>query len=186
VNYRASIVLGALLAVGITGCDPYEDEKGGAPAVVGVTLTEGGSPVVGTAAGSAWSVTADDHEQYVVFIHTNKLLDPATIQTSVSDCTPAGGWLQVTGPALACTEGGTPAWYSCYAPSSPTPDEGASIVLFQACEPISGDAGGWLDVGQPLEPSSTYRLTGTVKDRSGADLPIDVTVTTPAAPPPAA
>ena len=104
-NYRASIVLGALLAVGITGCDPYEDEKGGTPAVVGVTLTEGGSPVLGTANGGAWSVTADDHEQYVVFIHTNKLLDPATIQTSVSDCTPAGGWPHPTGLLVSIQTG---------------------------------------------------------------------------------
>jgi hypothetical protein len=185
VNYRASIVLGALLAVGITGCDPYEDEKGGAPTVLGVTLAEGthSHPIAGTAAGAAWTVAGDENEQNVVFIATNKLLDAASIQTAQNDCTPAGNWLTVTGPALTCAAG-TPTWYSCYVPSSPSPAEGASIVLFQACEPITSDVG-WSDVAEPLAPASTYRLSGTIKDRSGADLPIDVTVTTAAAAPPA-
>jgi hypothetical protein len=185
VNYRASIVLGALLAVGITGCDPYEDEKGGAPAVLGVTLAEGSHehPIAGTDAGAgAWTVAGDENQQNALFITTNKLLDPATIQTSTNDCTPANGWLQVTGPAITC-ETGTPAWYSCYVPSSPSPQEGASIVVFQACEPVTSDVG-YYDIGA-FVPSSTYTLTGTVKDRSGADLPINITVTTAAEPPPA-
>ena len=85
-NYRASIVLGALLAVGITGCDPYDDETGGAPAVLGVTFAEGthSHPIAGTDSGAgAWTVAGDENQQNVLFITTNKLLDPATIQVQV-------------------------------------------------------------------------------------------------------
>jgi hypothetical protein len=184
VNYRASIVLGALLALGVAACDPYEDEKGGTPTVVGVTLTEGHVPsnAEPPAAGAAWSVTGEDSAQNVVFVAANKSLDGASIQTSPADCTPAGGWLTATGPAITC-EAGTPTWYTCYQPASPTPEQGGSIAIFQSCDPISTD-GGWFDVAE-LAPSSTYTFTGTVQDRGGNPLEINVTVNTAAAPPPA-
>jgi hypothetical protein len=193
VNYRATIVLGALLAVGITACDPdpYDDERGGEPAVIGVSLSgldpveEHLVPIDGTQdASGAWSVVGDNAAQNVVFVFANKLLDGATIQTSPADCTPAANWLTVTttAPAITC-EAGTPAWYTCYVPSSPRPEQGGSIAIFQACEAPSLDAGGWFDVGA-LAPSSTYTFTGQVSDRSGAPLPVNVTVTTAAEPPP--
>ena len=182
-NYRASIVLGALLALGISACDPYEDENGGAPAIIGVTLSEGSTATEVTQADAtgAWAISGEDSAQNVLFVLTNTLLDGASIQTSPSDCTPAGNWLTVTGPALTC-ETGTPAWYTCYVPSSPQPGQGGSIAVFQSCEAPSLD-GGWFDIGE-LAPSSTYRFTGEVRGGNGAALPIDVTVNTAAAPPP--
>lgn len=180
-NYRAIAVLGALVAAGITGCDPYESSPGGTPTVIGAVLSDGGTASEGTAVGTAWTVTGDDAAQNALTIIANKLLDPASIQASVNDCTPAGGWLTVTGPSITCTTG-TPAWYSCYMPSSPTPAEGARIVVFQACEPAVD--GGWYDVGE-LVPASTYHFTGNVKDKDGTAMPIDVTVNTAAEPPPA-
>jgi hypothetical protein len=187
VNYRATIVLGALLAVGITACDPdpYDDEQGGTPAVIGVSVTDGEHPTDGAAdASGLWSVVGEEATQNVVFVFANKLLDGATIQTSPADCTPAGNWLTVTttAPAITC-ETGAPAWYTCYVPSSPRPEQGGSIAIFQGCEAPSLDAGGWFDVGA-LAPSSTYTFTGQVSDRSGAPLPVNVTVTTAAEPPP--
>lgn len=173
-NYRASILLGALLAVGITACDPYENAKGSAPAISSVVLTEGSTPTEGTGAGSTWTVTGEDKTQNVIHILTTGTLDPASIQTTPTDCTPAGNWLTVTGPALTCTAG-TPKWYSCYNPSSPSPTQGASIVLFQACEAPSVDAG-WYDIAE-LAPGATYHLTGKVRG-NGAEMPIDVTVVT--------
>jgi hypothetical protein len=185
VNYRA-IVLGALLAVGFTACDPYEDEKGGTPAVTSVVLSDGSTPTEVTAPDSSgtWAVTGEDSAQNVVFVIANKLLSGSSIQTTPTDCTPANNWLTVTttAPEISCDAGQTPAWYTCYLPSSPVPEQGGTVAIFRACEaPNSTD--GWFVLAQ-LSPSSTYHFTGSIQDSGGAALPIDVTVTTaaPAAP----
>lgn len=182
---RASIVIGALLAMGITACDPYSTEKGGNPKIIGLVATDGSTPFETYTAGAnnTWALTDVAPDSSVVFVLTNESLDPTTIQTTTTNCTPAGNWLTVTGPAITCTTG-SPAWYSCYDPSAPTPNQGASVVIFPACEAPGADTG-WYDVMAPLDASSTYHITGSVKDRSGAALPIDVTITT-AAPAPAA
>lgn len=185
-NYRA-IALGALLAGSVIACDPYEDEKGGTPAVTGVVLSDGETPTEVTAPDSSgtWAVTGEDSAQNVVFVITNRLLSGSSIQTTPADCTPANNWLTVTttAPEITC-EAGTPAWYTCYLPSSPVPSQGGTVAIFRACEaPSASD--GWFGLGQ-LAPSSTYRFTGSIQDSGGTALPIDVTVTTAAEPPPAA
>jgi hypothetical protein len=184
VNYRA--ILGALVAVGmLAGCDPYDDESGGQARVISVVLTDGSTPTeaLADASGGAITVNGEDAAQNVVFVVTDRLLNGASIQTSVDDCTPANGWLTVTTTAapLTCEAGETAQWYSCYVPSSPVPEQGGSVAIFQSCvAPNTTD--GWFVLGE-LQPSSTYTFTGSIQDGSGNAVPVNVTVNTAAAAP---
>lgn len=178
----------------VTACDPYDDPNDADPAVVMVTSTSGaGDSTEGTASGTAWTVTSASAcslagggafaDQPIFFVTFNKQMDPATIQTSPDDCTPAGGWLTVTPPPPAGMQ-----WFSCYTPSSPTTAEGGSAIIFLAeaepedvatCSEATPPAGGW-DVAEAIDAAATtftsYRIEGTVRDAGGRDLPIDVTV----------
>jgi hypothetical protein len=182
VNYRASIVLGALLALGVVACDPdpYDDDTGGTATLLGALLTNGTTPAEDLVPADGLTVTGvpldpeEEEPQTVLHVLTTAALDGASIQTTVNDCTPKDGWLTVTGPAITC-ETGTPAWYSCYQPASPSPDQGGSVVIFQACEPIAGGVG-WYNVAGLVE-GATYTASGTIRDATGAELPINVTFT---------
>ncbi len=189
-------LLAMAAALAVSGCDPYPAKNTAKPEILAVFATDGATPIDGVLAGATWTLSVASTTQApatavalqpVIFVRTNKPLDGATIQTadqaanSNGDCTPKDNWLSVS-PAAASGN----VWYSCYDPSSATPDEGAAIVLFQASSttPISR-AGGWFDVaalaGQSGAPL-TYTLSGNVKDQDGNDLPISIGVTV--SPPP--
>lgn len=192
-SYRAIVTVCALLALGTAACDPFEENKGGAPAVIGAQITgfdqdafdnsdfaaayPNTQAVAGATAGS-WAINTNSPDQKVVQLFMNKLLSGSTIQTSPTDCTPAGNWVQVT-PSTGCP------WYSCYQPSSPTKAQGATVLLFQACGPVTANDGAF-DVAESL-PVGTFHITNapnTIRDNQGNPVPIDVTITV-AAPPPA-
>jgi hypothetical protein len=122
---------------------------------------------------------ADGDSQFLLFVRLNKLMDGTSIQTAVDDCTPAGNWLTVTetGTPPAC-DTGTPKWFSCYQPSSPSANEGASVVIYRAC---SATSSGWGDA-VPLQNGATFTFSGSIKDKAGTVLPIAVTMNTAATP----
>jgi hypothetical protein len=127
---------------------------------------------------------ADGDSQFLLFVRLNKLMDGTSIQTAVDDCTPAGppptGWLTVTetGTPPACATG-TPKWFTCYQPSSPSANEGASVVIYRSCAATSA---GWEDA-VPLQNGATFTFSGSIKDKAGTVLPIAVTMKTAATPP---
>jgi hypothetical protein len=173
----------AVLGVALAGCEIYDDENTSAPEITVVVTsnhnlgnaTEG---VLDTVTG-VWTVNADsvcdagvvyaiDNTLWVTF---NKQMEPLSVQTDLSDCTPAGDWLAVSVPAPAGQ-----AWYACYNPSSPTSSDGASVVIFLADDT---GADGWADAYQfPGDPTvaTTYSFTGSILDQQGRDAPIDVDV----------
>jgi hypothetical protein len=176
-------VAAAASAVGLGACDPFNSEPGGTPHVISAFATMGGAPVDGSAPTAAGVVTIDNIPSFcaapavvtdpaLVFVKFNKLLDGASIQTAPDNCAPATSWLT----ASATPAGGS--WYTCYNPSAPRPEEGASVVIFWAPTPVSGTISGW-DVADVLPASNTvvssYRFTGSVKDKGGTSAPIDVT-----------
>jgi hypothetical protein len=173
-----TLVAVALLAV---ACDPYDDVKGGTPNVVGVgaaNTLDGMDAVEGTAAAAGWTVAgatcggvtdADDNvvnagafDQSYFYITLDRQIDGALVQTSVTDCTPVAGTLTID-PAPAAGN----SWYTCYSPASPSPDQGGSIVVYQAA---AGGSDGWHDF--EYLPAATYTIVGTVAGQS-----INVTVT---------
>jgi hypothetical protein len=190
----------AVLALVATGCDPYEDAPGGDPeilavSVAGLNKTSGArvNAVNGELVGDQWQVagvpvstTAASNDTIVIV--TNKLLDGATIQTeaqdpsnaaSTGDCTPAGNWLTVTKNGVADNDPGSDLkWYTCYYAGAATPDQGSSIVIFRAPadNPPTQVATTRPLMTATLDPAATYVFTGTVKDDSGNDLPINVQV----------
>src|SRR5689334_17684902 len=151
-NIRRLMVGVAAVTAVLAGCDPYSKASTAPPAVVAVTATggAGGDATTGTKSttSDAWTIDGAltscaggkvTTEQPIVFVTFNKQMNPATVQSSVTDCTPAGGWLKVTQP-----DGTTPvaipadtAWYSCYTPSSPTSAEGGSAVIFLGNAPAA-------------------------------------------------
>jgi hypothetical protein len=173
-----SLVAVAALAV---ACDPYSDAKKGSPQVVAVTaanLADGVDAIPATEASGAWSVAGatcgsvtDENDAVVndgqfdlktVFITFDRQVDGALVQTSLTDCAPAAGWLTVTPVAPAGS-----AWYSCYSPSSPSAAEGGSVVVYLG--PAAG-SGGWEDA-EFISGSAPVHITGTVGGRA-----IDVTM----------
>lgn len=177
-SHLLSLAAVALLAV---ACDPYDDVKGGTPNVVGVgaaNTIDGMEPVEGTAAATGWTVAGatcgsvedDDHaivnpgalDQSYFYITLDRQIDGALVQSALDNCTPVAGTLTVT-PAPAAGN----AWYTCYSPASPSPDQGGSIVVYQAAE---GGSTGWADF--EYLPAATYAITGTVAGQA-----INVTVT---------
>jgi len=93
----------------------------------------------------------------VLFVTFDRQIDGAAVQTALDDCTPAGDWLAVAGPALAVGD----IWQSCYSPSSPTDVEGGSAVLFAN----TGAAAGWGLSGELADPAvdpTDYVFTGTL------------------------
>ena len=185
-------ILAALAPVAMVGCDPFEEAVTGPPVVIstGFTDTAGPTPYLGTAAGSAWTIpgiastcVGPGQAEVVGFIWVkfNKLLNGESVQTSPNasnpqlDCTPTGSpatpWLTVAPapPALG-------AWYSCYSPQSPSPDEGASVIIFLA--PAAPPASGWA-TASPIPASgdvaTSVQATGTVSDKEGQTVSINAT-----------
>ena len=184
-------ILGVLAAAAmLAACDPYEDQSTAAPVVVAVTATNGapsipglGDYTEGTASGTAWTVAdvpsdcaagvVTSHEP-ILFVTSNQVLDGASIQAGLQDCTPAGtpAWLTATPPAPL---GET--WYACFQPGTPSPDLGSNVVIFRD---TSGGQSGW-DTASLTEASNdavtTYTFDGSVRDWQGQGMLIDVTVT---------
>lgn len=152
-----------VVAASLVACDPYDDAGKRGDTVIAVTgvavdPAAGAIPFEGTAAGAAWNVPGVDCTvPNFVQITYNGLLNGAAIQTSPDDCTPAAGWLTVTPAAPAGS-----AWYACYMPSSPSQNEGASVVVYLG--PAGGSIG-WVDA----EP---FPASITVDSAAGAALDI--------------
>lgn len=178
-------MLALLAATAAVGCDPFEEAVGGPPVVITAGFTDTANAVgySATASGSAWTVsnvasicgntTAGLAEiPGFIFVKFNKLLDGASIQTSPTNCTPVAALNLVVTPAPAAGS----AWYACYNPQAPSPDEGASVIVFL------GDATpppvGWIDA-VPIPTSgnavTAVHATGTVHDKDGAAASFDVT-----------
>lgn len=182
-------ILAALTVVVMASCDPYAKVDTGTPVVIGAIVSQGcgvdGCAVANEGTESpagVWTVsnvpsdctpapTIINDMTGVIFVKFNKLLDGFSVQTDVDDCTPFNGWLTVTPAAPVGQQ-----WYSCYDPSSPSPDEGATVAIFRA--PASPLAEGW-SVAGPIGASATavtsYRVTGSVSDKQGNPVLIDVT-----------
>jgi hypothetical protein len=163
------LALTLIAVAGLQACDPYDDENKGPPSVIGtIGVFNGDTPFIGTAAGSTWSVVVPTKS--VLFVKTNKLVNGDTIETappapdgSGEDCTPFGNWLQVNGaPSVG--------WMSCYYPGSPSSAEGASVVLYAGPSPTR--TSGYYDASTLA--AGVYVLGGSVYDRQGHALTIDV------------
>ncbi len=203
-------ILAALTAVAASGCDPFQEAVKGPPAVMsagftsvqdgtgydGLPTTPGVVPVVdnptpvpstcmATGAIFAGDTGGSDPTGFI-FVKFNKLLDGYSIQTSPTDCTPAAALgLSVTSTKALPAD---TQWYACYNPQAPSPNEGASIIVFLG--PCSGPASatctapsppptGWdgaLPIPTDGDVVTTLRATGTVHDQSGAPASFDVTV----------
>lgn len=177
-------ILAALAGMATVGCDPYAEVDKGQPVVISAMVSTAGTAFEGTQTAGAWSISgvpsdctpgapAVNDMSGVVFVKFSKLLDGFSVQTDVSDCQPARtpDWLTVT-PAAPAGFG----WYACYNPSSPTPTEGASVAIFRAPSPAT--ISGWEQAG-PMPASATvvtdYRFQGSVNDKEGHSVAIDVT-----------
>lgn len=176
-----SLVLAAAL---LAGCDPYDDEDTSQPRIVRVQTSNGYEILEFTAgeevAPGQWRINAPSAcdagdviaTQPQIWINLSNTLNGDTVQTAIDDCTPAGDWLTAT------AAGAGEAWYSCYSPGGATDADRASIVLFLA--PAGGTSGWYPDeiisqAGSADNPTA-YVLTGTVKDKQGRDIPVDLTV----------
>jgi hypothetical protein len=195
-------ILAALTVVAMASCDPYAKVDTGTPVVIGAMVSQTCSvdgcavayeaPAAPVPPATLWTIPAVASDctpatvgppatpiindmTGVIFVKFNKLLDGFSVQTDVDDCTPAGDWLTVTPAAPAGQQ-----WYSCYDPSSPSPNEGASVAIFRAATPTApATISGWGDVTVPVEASATdatpYHVQGTVFDKQGNAVLIDVT-----------
>jgi hypothetical protein len=192
-NWLSVGIVAVLLAA---ACDPYTEAPGGPASIVSVLTTSGNAGLTateGVASGGAWVVpppstdptvgvgvpstctTADGTlaDESIIWVVMNKQINPASVQATTADCTPAGNWLTVTPAAPAGS-----AWYSCYIPSAPSASEGGSIAIFlaPAATPATGQG-----EAEPLpgaaNATTAYRVTGNVKDNTGANVPLDATIT---------
>jgi len=170
----------------VTGCDSFDDAVGGSPAVISVGFSLDGAPFDGTGSGSTWTIptvgsVCDDASATVgsqgfFFVKFNKLLDGFSIQTDPTNCTPVAALNLVITPAAPAGS----SWYACYNPQSPSPDEGASVVIYQAptATLTIPPSGGWIDA-TPIPGSGTavtvVHATGTIHDKGGAAASFDVT-----------
>jgi hypothetical protein len=204
-----SLVLTAVFAV---GCDPYDDVKSGTPTFLSATAADLVNGVAYGAAATGDTATIDitcadvtanfcpldptdpDADQLTdfttltdlaVFITFDRQIDGAAVQSTLDDCSPTAGWLSVT-PAPAAGE----AWYSCYSPSSPSPDEGGSVVVFTAAVPAvavppapQATIAGWGDYSPLPAAPAPIVVSGTVAGRAVSVTVNRVDVTTCACPP---
>lgn len=160
------LALTLIAVAGLQACDPYDDENEGPPSVAGALATDGAAAVEGTATGTSWTI-AGAPSGTVIFVKANagKLLDGASIQTTDTDCTPANDWLSVNGVTAV-------GWSTCYYPQSPASFEGASVVIYPG--PSITDLDSWFGLTE-LVPG-IFNLAGTVSDKQGHPLAIDVNV----------
>jgi hypothetical protein len=201
-NWNRLIVGVLALALAATACDPYEGENTGTPSIAAVFATDGNPDGASFTEGafnstlSRWeildipstchpdptapitapagSILAD---QYAIFATANKLLSgPSIEQAPAGSCLPA---LTGTGGTPWLTATPTPvgqSWFSCYFPSSPSPNLGGSVVMFKT----DAYSGSWNEVAL-LEgittAATTYTMNGTVSDQQGNPLALNVTAT---------
>lgn len=177
------------IAVLAVACDPYSKVPGGAASVAVVSATSGsrdadGVPVDATAAGGVYTIEAASTctppsgatpfsvgaDQSLVFVWFDRQIDGATVQTSLTDCTPVGSWLTASPAAPAGSS-----WYSCYYPTSPAPYLGGAIVMFQAPEGGVGGWGGFTAVPADNDAYTTFSLSGSLLTTYAVDR-IDVHV----------
>lgn len=197
-------LIAAVLAMGLaaTACDPYEGENTGTPSIAAVFATDGNPDGASFTEGAFNSTTSQWEildipstchpdttapitaptgsilaDQYAIFVTANKLLSgPSIEQAPAGSCLPAltgtGGteWLTATPTPLGQS------WFSCYFPSSPSPDLGGSVVMFKT----DAYSGSWNEVAL-LEgittAATTYTMNGTVSDQQGHPLVLNVTAT---------
>ena len=178
INVRKLWILGALSL--LAACDPFTKENKGALEVLSAFAVAGNSEDIATgvfeATGttSPFTITGVDAGTTVFFIKTNKLLDGAAIQADPLSCKPAA--------AVNLTVNGTvnPAgWFTCYVPSTSTPNEGASMVIYQGTD--INVTTGYFDSADLKE--GTYTIVATLTDKQGntQTVTINATVVTPPA-----
>jgi hypothetical protein len=177
----------------IAACDPYDDENTGTPQVLSVFASNSGEAFEGTGdLQNGFTVVtpstctpadgADPEETVadasVIYVKFNKLLDGASIQATPASCVPANNWL--TDATTSTVADPTVDWFSCYNPSSPTSSEGASVIIYPGADVTGGVAGeGWFTGALPANTSEAivYTLTGTIADKQGNQIPLDITFT---------
>jgi hypothetical protein len=213
---NSQVLLTSLAALGLlaAGCDIFPAQQGGNPAIVRVLAVDQLAlttpPEVDTATGSTYVLGSpgiggvdasnvnpagpNGHASrfQIIDVEFNKVMDGATVQKAVDDCTPFAGALAVTvtpaqpTAAALCGDSNqsqiscfTPNWFVCYVPQSSDPTVGSQIMIFQtpggaAYDPTSTQAG----QGAGLLPGYTYAVSGTVKDLGGKSLDYSASVTT--------
>lgn len=181
---RTSRWVGAALAaaaVGAAGCESFLEENTSPPAIVRVIAFDGSQtakyqPAIVEVSSpgpiTLAPVQIKDACNPTVFarnvfaIQLNKPMDGASIQATLTDCTPAAGGLTVT-PGVVPPE----AWYTCYYPSSTVVGTGASIWVAKTADQTAF----WKST---LDLMTDYTISGNVKDQQGNSLAVNVTVRT--------
>jgi len=178
------IIALAVLGLAVVACDPFKDEAGGTPVITNVTVTgRGYGPIEAVPSGATWAVEASTPSTAgfgrIIVVTANQLLDPTSIEqapwdvnTGETGCDPANGWLAVTVTGPVALPAGQ--WYTCYYPSSPSETVGASVFIYYSATP-PGTAVGAQPIRAGTMVAADFTFTGTVKAKSGADLPISVT-----------
>ncbi len=172
-NVRKLWILGALSL--LAACDPYTKENKGALevlsafAVTGTSADNATGVFEATGTTSPFTITGVDAGTTVFFIKTNKLLDGAAIQVDPLSCKPAA--------AANLTVNGTvnpDGWFICYVPSTSTPSEGASVVIYQGTD--INVTTGYFDSADLAVGS--YTIVATITDKQGnkQTVTIDATV----------
>ncbi len=216
----SKVVPMSLAALGLlaAGCDIFPAQPGGTPQVVRVmavdqfalstppeqaTANASGTYVLGEPAISggvdASNINAAGPNGHtsrfqIIDVQFNKVLDGASIQKAVDDCTPfdAAALTVTTTPAqpggAACGDPNQSQpscftnWFACYVPQTGDPTVNSQIFVFQlsgaAYDPTSSPSG----QGAGLLPGFTYAVTGAAKDLSGTSVSFKSSVTTQTAP----
>jgi hypothetical protein len=192
------IIALAFVGLFVTACDFDLREDEASAKTVRYAMVTGRSidadavpgPFLGTETGGVWTITDATVSRpqtpaptvgsngRLVVVTTDGLLDGASIEATPQTCTPAGGWLTVTGTGVTATQAlfPTATLYTCYYPSSATTDDGASVFMF-----YSEIAPGATTASQPIRSGrmapGDYSFRGTIQSKDGSDFPIAVDVT---------
>jgi len=133
-------ILAVATVAAVSGCDPYKDEDTGTPVVTStIARARGRDPVLGTLAGSAWTISkpmprfsctctcggtdpaptctyvngAFTPDRWpVIFVKSNKLLDGYSVQSTPDSCVPVGGTYDPTATPPVVNQG----WLTAPAP----------------------------------------------------------------------
>ncbi len=171
-NVRKLWILGALSL--LAACDPYTKENTGpleilsAFAVNGTSADGAGAVFEATGTSPTFTITGITSGNSFFFVKTNKLLDGAAIQVDPLSCKPAA--------AVNLTVNGTvnPAgWFTCYVPSTSTPSEGASVVVYQGTD--INTTTGYMDSANLVAGTDVIVLTITDKQGNKQTVTINAT-----------
>jgi hypothetical protein len=167
------IIALAALTLAVSACDPYASEPGGTPTVNFVWV---GGVEDNTAPFAVADPTLTAGGGYVIIVKANVLLDGASIEATPQSCTPADGWLAVSGTGATATATAGNVWYTCYYPSTASDSEpGASIWIFAAPPASDLTAAGPFELG--VLEAGDYSFTGSVAAHGGAALDVSFTLT---------